>query len=82
MNEQKKFVRGNLIFLFVAAFLVGVIAKKAIGDHMYIGFEDPQVHMSVGTLIDMDEVEQEVIRRGLPEEVEDTSQDDEIIEAS
>lgn len=63
MKEQRRFSRGNLIFLFVAAFLAGVIAKRAFNEHVRIGYDDPQTVVKHGTLYDIDAVEQEVIER-------------------
>lgn len=71
MKEQRRFSRGNLIFLFVAAFLAGAIAKRAFNEHLRIGFDDPQTIVTRGTLYDIDKAEQEVIQQGISEEETD-----------
>lgn len=66
-NIKKHFARGNLIFLFVVAFMAGVIVKKAMFNTARIGFDDPQTVIHIGTLYDLDQAEQEVIKDGLPQ---------------
>ena len=68
MKEQRRFSRGNLIFLFVAAFLAGAIAKRAFNEHLRIGFDDPQTIVTRGTLYDIDEAEQAVIEQSMSAE--------------
>lgn len=69
-NITKHFVRGNLIFLFVVAFMAGVIAKKAMFNEVRIGFNDPQTVIHIGSLYDLDHAEQEVIKKGVPQQNE------------
>jgi len=69
MSKSERFSWGNLIFLFVVAFLAGMIAKRAISSHVRIGFDDPSTIISQGTLYDIDALEQELLRKGIPEEV-------------
>ncbi|XLQ19590.1 MAG: hypothetical protein ACKUBY_03290 [Candidatus Moraniibacteriota bacterium] len=69
MSKNKRFSRGNLIFLFVAAFLAGAIAKKAIGNNIRIGFDDPNTIIMQGELYDIDELEQKLLKNGIPKEM-------------
>jgi hypothetical protein len=62
MREKKRFSRGNLIFLFVVAFLVGAIAKRVINNHVRTGFNDPETIIDYGTLYDIDHAEQAVLQ--------------------
>lgn len=71
MITQSYLARGNLLFLFVVAFLVGIIAKNATGTHMRIGFDDPQTIIVHGALHDIDILEQELIKKGIPEAITD-----------
>ena len=68
MQKEKIFLRGNFIFLFIVAFLVGVITKRAMGNHVRMGYDDPTTVISHGELYDIDVLEQELIRKGLPDE--------------
>jgi len=68
MSKNERFSRGNLIFLFVVAFLAGAIVKKAIGTHVRIGFDDPTTIIEQGKLYDIDKLEQKLLREGIPEE--------------
>jgi len=72
MSKSERFSWGNLIFLFVVAFLAGMIAKKTVGNHIRIGFDDPSTVISQGTLYDIDVLEQELLSKGIPEEVTTT----------
>ncbi|MEN8252698.1 MAG: hypothetical protein ABFQ53_03920 [Patescibacteria group bacterium] len=69
MSKNERFSRGNLIFLFVVAFLAGAIAKRAIGDAVRIGFDDPATVIVQGELYDIDELEQELIKNGIPKNI-------------
>ncbi len=69
MSKSERFSRGNLIFLFVVAFLVGAIIKNAIGNNIRIGFDDPDTIITDGKLYDIDELEQELLKNGIPEEI-------------
>lgn len=73
-NIAKRFFRGNLIFLFVVAFMVGVIAKNAMSNTMRIGFDDPQTVIHVGELYDLDAAEQQVIKDGVPQEQDNANE--------
>ena len=69
MSKNERFSRGNLIFLFVVAFLVGAIVKNAVGNNIRIGFDDPDTIITNGALYDIDELEQKLLRNGIPEDV-------------
>lgn len=71
MTTQSYLVRGNFLFLFVVAFLVGAIVKNTAGRHMRIGFDDPQTIIERGILHDIDVLEQKIITQGLPEDLEE-----------
>jgi len=71
MSRGERFSRGNLIFLFVVAFLAGAIVKKTVGNHVRIGFDDPMTVIEQGQLYDIDMLEQELMRQGIPETVSD-----------
>jgi len=82
MNKNERFSRGNFIFLFIVAFLAGAITKKAIGNHIRIGFDDPTTIIERGELYDIDELEQKLLREGIPAEtstVEDVAKDNDIV---
>lgn len=64
-NMTKRFFRGNLIFLFIVAFMAGIIAKKAMFNTMRIGFDDPRTVIHIGSLYDLDRAEQAVIAEGM-----------------
>ena len=68
MNKNERFSRGNLVFLFIVAFLAGAITKKAISNHVRIGFDDPTTIIERGELYDIDELEQKLLREGIPTE--------------
>lgn len=68
MIKKAYFSRGNLVFLFVVAFLAGAIIKKAMGNHVRVGYDDPSTIIMYGELEDIDVLEQELIKKGLPEE--------------
>ncbi len=58
---QKKFLRGNLVFLFVVGVLIGVIGKNATFTTLRIGYQDPQTVLPVEeTFFDIDAAEQRV----------------------
>ncbi len=63
MSNSERLSWGNLIFLFIVMFLFGIITKKAAGEHMRIGFDDPTTVISRGTLYDIDELEQKILRQ-------------------
>ena len=69
MSKKERFSYGNFIFLFVVAFLIGFIAKKAIGSHVRIGFDDPATIIVQGELYDIDLLEQKILSEGIAEEV-------------
>ncbi|PID52436.1 MAG: hypothetical protein CR972_01985 [Candidatus Moraniibacteriota bacterium] len=68
MEKKKALSRGNFIFLFVVAFLCGAIGKKAMGDHVRMGYDDPTTVIMHGEFYDIDVLEQKLIQKGLPEE--------------
>jgi hypothetical protein len=72
MSTKSSFFRGNLVFLFAVAFLSGAILKNAIGSHIRIGFEDPETRIAVGSLVDIDVLEQSLIQKGLPGEISES----------
>jgi len=79
MSKNERFSRGNLIFLFVVAFLAGAITKKAMSNHIRIGFNDPTTVIEYGRLYDIDKLEQKLLREGVPAEnvtVEDVPSED------
>jgi len=81
MSKNERFSRGNLIFLFVVAFLAGAITKKAISNHIRIGFNDPTTVIEYGKLYDIDKLEQKLLREGVPVEnatVEGASNEDDV----
>ncbi len=58
---QKKFLRGNLAFLFIVGALMGAIGKNATFNTLRIGYQDPQTVLPVEeTLYDIDAAEQRV----------------------
>ena len=61
MSKSERLSRGNLIFLFVVAFLAGAIAKKIVSHHIRIGFDDPTTIIDYGELYDIDKLEQKLI---------------------
>lgn len=71
MEDKKCCSRGNLIFLFVTALLIGVIAKKVASNNIRVGYNDPSTVITHGTLYDIDVLEQELIQKGLPQSVEE-----------
>ena len=81
MSKNERFSRGNLIFLFVVAFLAGAITKKAVSNHVRIGFDDPATIIEQGKLYDIDKLEQKLLREGIPAETPTVESDvkDEII---
>ncbi len=68
MGHKKALSRGNLVFLFIVAFLCGTIGKKAMGDYVRMGYDDPKTVIMHGELYDIDVAEQKLIQKGLPEE--------------
>ncbi len=69
MSKNRRLSRGNLVFLFVVAFLVGTIAKKIASHHVRIGFDDPTTVIDYGELYDIDKVEQKLIHEGVSSEL-------------
>ena len=66
MSKNERFSRGNLIFLFVVAILIGAITKNIVSDHVRIGFDDPTTVIERGELYDIDKLEQKLLHEGLP----------------
>jgi hypothetical protein len=66
MNNKKLFLQGNLFLFFIISFLCGVMVKKNMTHHIRIGFDDPQTIIQHGVLYDIDQLEQALIKRGLP----------------
>ena len=69
MGIKEQFSRGNLIFLFVVAFFVGLIVKQAISNHVRIGYDDPMTIIRHGELYDIDALEQKILKDVLPREI-------------
>jgi hypothetical protein len=69
MSKGERFSRGNLIFLFVVAFLMGVIVKQAVGNNVRIGYDDPTTIIKHGELYDIDKLEQKILKKGIPEDI-------------
>ena len=65
MGRDEKFSKGNLVFLFIVAFFAGFILKKAIGNHVRIGYDDPSTNIMHGELYDIDDLEQKVLKQGV-----------------
>jgi hypothetical protein len=80
MSKNERFSWGNLIFLFVVAFLAGIIIKKATNSHIRIGFDDPATIIEHGELYDIDKLEQKLLREGVPAVPDDVNVNNEIIE--
>ncbi len=67
MRSLARFSLNNLIFLFVVGFFVGAILKNTISHHIRIGYQDPQTIITEGKLYDIDIVEQNLLKQGVPE---------------
>lgn len=65
MDKRSRFTRGNIIFLFVVAFLAGMITKRALSSHVRVGYDDPSTIIVNGKLADIDILEQELIKKDL-----------------
>ncbi len=80
MSKNERFSLGNLIFLFVVAFLVGTIVKQAVGNNVRIGFDDPTTIIPYGELYDIDELEQELLKNGIPADISTLNSSEETAE--
>ena len=67
MGKKQNFQRGNFLFLFVVAFLMGMIAKRTISTYVRIGYQDPSTVIAQGESYDFNRVQQDLAQKAVME---------------